>query len=270
MKKISHTKQPIVEGLFYPDDPDLLSKKIEQLMASNPTKKVKGNRIIVPHGGWDYTGDYIATGFNSLPKKDYKRVIIISNVHREFSKNIIIPESDKFLIAGNKINVDKEAISIIKKSGKYVKESNIPHMEEHGIETILPFVAHLYPKASIVPILLGKTIVSLVRVLTDIINSINNDDTLIIISSNFSSFQKESESLAIGKIGVELTKNGKLSELIEESRTNRLATCGAGAIASAILLGGFESIELLKDGLSKGSPLSGGKATYYATFAFES
>lgn len=266
MKENIDIRQPIVQGLFYPETPGKLKEKIEILMENNKCEKLGGNSLILPHGGWDFTGDYIATGFNSLLQKDYKRIIIISNVHREFSNSIIIPEARYFLIGDKKVKVDLDAIKVIEKEGRKVIKSNIPHMEEHGIESILPFTTQLYPNAKIVPILLGKTVVSLVRNLSNIIKSIKNSDTLVIVSSNFSEFIKMERSKEIGELGINLVKNGKPGELVELSRTNKLQTCGAGAISSLILLADYKEIKLLKYGMTKQTPLSGGKATFYGTF----
>lgn len=266
--KYINIRQPIVEGLFYPDDPQKLKDKIANLLFDNKCERGTGNRLILPHGGWDYIGDYLALGFNSLPEKNFDKVIIISNVHREFVNNIIIPEAEYFLIAGTKIKVDLDAMKTIKKIGKKVITSNIPHMEENGIEVMLPFINHLYPKAKIIPILLGKTVVSLVRNLSNIIESLEDENTLIIVSSNFSSYEKEIYAEKSGKLGIDLTCQGKMGEMVELTRTNKLNTCGAGAIASLILLGKYRDIKILKEGLTPSTPLSGGKATYYGSLFF--
>lgn len=268
MKDYIEIRQPIVEGLFYPEDPTKLQEKIKTLLKNNSSEKFVGDCLIMPHGGWDYTGDYIAKGFNSLEKKPFKKVIIISNVHREFSNTITIPEAKYFLIGNKKMKVDLDSMKTISSIGKKVVKSNIPHMEEHGIECVLPFINYLYPEAKIVPILLGKTVVSLVRNLTNIINEIRDDDTLIIVTSNFSEYIKEDQSKEIGDMGISLVENGKLSELVELTRTNKLQICGAGAISSLILLGAHSEIKLLKSGISEQTPLSRGKAAYYGTFIF--
>jgi len=262
-------RQPIVEGLFYPDDNEELKDKISSLLLKNKCDRGSGNRLILPHGGWDYIGDYLALGFNSLPEKDFKRVIVISNVHREFVNNIIIPEAEYFLINGKKMKVDLDGIKTIKKVGKKVVQSNIPHMEENSIEVILPFVENLYPNAKLIPILLGKTVVSLVRNLSNVIEALEDENTLIIVSSNFSSYEKEAMAKKSGRLGIDLTCSGKMSEIVELTRTNKLGTCGAGAIASLILLGKYNKIKVLKEGLTPSTPLSGGKATYYGSLFFE-
>ncbi|QEN05469.1 AmmeMemoRadiSam system protein B [Thiospirochaeta perfilievii] len=266
--KYTKTREPIVEGLFYPENSSDLKNKIDELLKKNSQETLDSNCIVVPHGGYDYSGDYIATGFNSLKKKEYSRVIIISNVHREFSNSITIPEAEYFKIGSNSIKVDLDAIKIIQRVGKKIVKSNTPHMEEHGIEVVLPFINHLYPKAKIVPILLGKTVVSLVRNLANIIKEIEDENTLIIISSNFSDFENEKESLKYGELALSLIQDGKMGDLVELTRTNKLKTCGSGAIASLILNGNYNKIRILKEGLTPKTPLSGDKATFYATLSF--
>lgn len=266
--KYTKVRQPIVEGLFYPESKEEADKKVDYLLEKNSCPRKNGRILILPHGGWDYAGEYIAAGFNSLPEKKFSRVVIISNVHREFCDNIIIPEAEYFSTNGKNIRIDLDAINTIKRNGKKILVSNIPHMEENSIEIILPFISRLYPEAKIVPILLGKTIVSLVRNLKDIISQVDNDDTLIVISSNFSSYIKKDQAHEIGRQGISLTRNGKMAELVELTRTNKIQTCGAGAISSIILLGGYSEVEVLKEGLTPETPLSGGRATYYGSLIF--
>ncbi len=269
MKDSITVRPPIVEGLFYPSDPVELNEKIEYLLTKNQTTKVQSSQIIVPHGGWDFTGDYIATAFNTLSQREFTKVIIISNVHREFTDKIILPQSEYFGISDKKIKIDLDTIKSIKKVGKKVITSNIQHMEEHGIECVLPFIKYLYPDAKIVPILLGKTIVSLVRNLSNIINNIWDNKTLIVVSSNFSDFENREFSREAGEKSIQLIKEGKYSQIIEETRTNRLKTCGAGAIASLLLRGQYKNIIVKKEGLAQDTPLSGGKSTYYGAIIFE-
>lgn len=269
MKESIDIRESIVEGLFYPSDPQELSKRIDELLKNNPQKRRRGDYLILPHGGWDYAGDYIASGFNALPDKLYKRAIIISNVHRELTNTVTIPVARYFRVADQKIKVDLDMIKTVERVGKKVVKSNTPHMEEHAIETVLPFLTHLYPNIKIIPILLGKTIVSLVRNVSTIIEAVKDDDTLVIVSSNFSSYEKEDRSEKFGKSGISLTLSRSPGELIEQTRTNKLQTCGAGAIASLQLLGDFDDITVLKEGLTPQTPLSGGKATYYASLILE-
>jgi len=233
MKDIKNIRQPIVEGLFYPDDNYNLNNEILRLLAENPTEVGTGNKIILPHAGWECIGDYLALGFNSLPKKDFNKVVIISNVHREFINNIILPESQYFQLIDKKIKVDLDCIKQIKECGKKVIFSDSHHMEEHGIEVVLPFINHLYPNAKIVPILLGKTVVSLVRILTNIIKTIEDEKTLIVITSNFSGYERKDISKELGELGLDLIKSGKMGDLIELTRTNKLKVCGSGAIGNA-------------------------------------
>lgn len=269
MKESVDIRESIVEGLFYPSDAEKLQIRVEELLKANPQKRRDGDYLILPHGGWDYTGDYLAAGFNALPEKSYKRAVIISNVHREFTNTVTLPVARYFRLLDKKIKVDLDAIKKVEKVGKKIVKSNTPHMEEHSIETVLPFLNYLYPDIKIVPILLGKSIVSLVRSVSTIIEQLKDDDTLVIVSSNFSSYEKESRSKEFGELGVKLTTSRNPGELIEMARTNKLQTCGAGAIASLQLLGDYSEITVLKEGLTPQTPLSGGKATYYASLILE-
>ncbi len=260
MKEHFETRQPIVQGLFYPDTQKETNITIKKLLEQNPGIS-EYSHLVLPHGAWDFIGNYLALGFNSLEKKNYKRIIIISNVHREENNKIYIPQYRNFGIWDTTIPIDTEGIKKID-GLKGVCKTNIPHDEENSIEICLPFIKYLYPEAKIIPVLLGKTIVSLTRNLGEIVKALYNSETLIIITTNFSSYQKNPVAMDIGLKGIEATLNGKISENIELCRTNKLEICSYGSIAGVLLTLEKGDLTLLKAGLSDPGGNENQKGTY--------
>lgn len=268
MKEITDVRQPLVEGLFYPGNREDLKKEVHRLLGESRTQPGDYNTLVLPHGGWDYTGPFLADGFKAVSEKSFTRVVIIGSVHREFTDRVILPEARSFLISGKEIKTDREAIKALKKEVKKLQISNTPHMEEHSLESVLPFISVLWPEARIVPILLGKTIISLVRTLKNGVEMLRDENTLVIVSTNFSTYDRESRAEEAGKSGVDLFLKGQMSELVELSRTNKIDICGAGALASLLLEDSRCEKKVLRQGLSNTSPDKKENAAYYASICW--
>ena len=63
---MSHVRQPVVAGLFYPGGADVLAATIDGLLGSaltarQPATRAKLRGLIVPHAGYEYSGPVAAS-----------------------------------------------------------------------------------------------------------------------------------------------------------------------------------------------------------------
>jgi MEMO1 family protein len=183
-----------VAGIFYPDDPSELEARVRALLeASKPA--ISGARAILsPHAGLDYSGDLSGLAWKSAAQAKIDTVLILSPLHRAEESHIYLPESDYFDIPTGRLHVDKEIVEALAASGGRMRVDDIPHFEEHGIELQLPFMVALFPKARLVPILLGKTSPQVVKELAAALGQVfagRIESTLVVLSSDLGSATEE-------------------------------------------------------------------------------
>lgn len=82
-KQAAIVREPAVAGLFYPKDPQELSRTIDMLLAAAQPSSVNGElkAIICPHAGYPYSGLTAAFAYKVLAGRDVKTVFLLAGSH---------------------------------------------------------------------------------------------------------------------------------------------------------------------------------------------
>jgi len=269
-------RPPIVDGLFYPED----SAAALAYMKNSGLKRGKGGlarAIIAPHGAWEISGSLATAAFASAGgrtgQKSPSRVVIMGPVHDNSEEGIFLTNSHLYKTPLGDILVDQEASEWLESYSPLIKVNDIPHLYEHSIEVLLPFVKYCFPQAPVVPILMGGQKKQHIRVLANALRAIfepEMENTLLVVSFNLGAYSKESIALSMAQECQRLFREGKHDDLREAFVDGRITGCG-GALVSALLQSGLVDRacpDLASDILlsAKGEK---GKTVYYGAFLFE-
>ncbi|WP_241480440.1 AmmeMemoRadiSam system protein B [Legionella norrlandica] len=180
-------RQPAVAGYFYPNDPLILKKTIQDLLNQAPVHTPAPKAILVPHAGYIYSGSVAASAYASLHnKKDsITKVVLLGPAHRLYFQGIAYDPVEKFATPLGEIEQDKELLSQITDL-PYVYSLPQAHQNEHCLEIQLPFCQMIFSKFKILPLVVGET--NPMEVAQLIGRIWGDDDTLIIISSDLSHY----------------------------------------------------------------------------------
>ena len=74
-------------GSWYPGDPEVLAKQVDDLLAAASPLDIAGKprAVIVPHAGYRFSGPVAAAAYRCLQGHTYKRVIVLALSHRNAS-----------------------------------------------------------------------------------------------------------------------------------------------------------------------------------------
>ncbi|MCL2720854.1 MAG: AmmeMemoRadiSam system protein B [Treponema sp.] len=229
-------------GLFYPEE----RKEILDYLRSFGLEEEKGGfakAIIAPHGAWSYSGSLAAEAFQSAMgrSRDIKRVVLLGPIHDKREKGLFLSNSHSFHTPLGNIPVDQELSEEFEFQGNFFEINDIPHLSEHSIEILLPFVKYCFPYASIVPILMGQPkaqyIYDLAQALRAVITPVL-DETLIVVSCNLSSnVDKEAAQLSAQEV-ISLFSEKNSPALAAAILDGRLNACG-GALAASLFESGL-------------------------------
>ncbi|WP_455382306.1 AmmeMemoRadiSam system protein B, partial [Salinispira pacifica] len=185
-------REPIVEGIFYPDEEQELHTRVRDLLRRSEVPAANAGAIIVPHAGYDYCGSIVASGMKAAAARTVRRVVVIGPVHRDPEEGIYLPESGWFRTPLGLLPVDRNAVLALEAAAGPIVRNDIPHLEEHCIEVLLPFIQYLFPSAALVPILLGKPGAALTDTLAgalaDSFGPFGSDGTLVVLSANLTNY----------------------------------------------------------------------------------
>jgi len=272
-------REPAVAGAFYPADKNSLMTQLKTLLASTEQLNEKNTLrvLIVPHAGYDCSGQVAAWGFKQLKEKKYSRIIILGVSHHAYFSKAAIFDQGLWKTPLGSVAIDEDfANSLINQSN--LLEANLEvHKEEHSLEVEVPFLQQALANFKIVPILLGHGNNEVLEALTQAIANNFDDKTLLVISSDLSHYpafdiankvdKETTDSILTGDVN----KFGqKINENINQPEVDTCA-CGADAIKVGMLVAkklAIGSIQLIN--YANSGNISGDKSRVvgYASIGF--
>ena len=184
-------------GSFYPSDPAELRAVITRLtakarktpLAPSPNHHLRA--IIMPHAGYIYSGWTAAHASRVLHRGQYSKVILLGPDHYIGINNGAICNAAAYETPLGKISLHEDSTKLRLQSGWF---QSLPASldKEHSLEVILPFLQAYLGKFQLVPIIVGRTNI---KKLATKLDSILDNNTLMVISSDLSHFLSYTEAL---------------------------------------------------------------------------
>ncbi len=254
MPTVTAIRSPAVAGTFYPASPPALRRCVtDSLERVTVTSQIRSPKaLIVPHAGFQYSGDVAASGYAQLRAVRHivTRVILVGPCHRVPLNGLAVPAADGFATPLGTVPVDRDGVSELQTLPQ-VLTSDQPHLREHSLEVQLPFLQVLLDQFTVVPIAAGKANAAEVA---EVLSRVwGGPETLIVISSDLSHFHDYQTARALDR---------KTAELIETLQYDRLTgqhACGYVGIRGLLLRATelvlrVEAIDLRNSGDTAGSP----------------
>jgi MEMO1 family protein len=269
-------REPAVAGMFYPKDKKELISRIDNYLDNVKYQRVKGKLVamIVPHAGYDYSGQVAAYGYKELEGKTYNRVILIGASHYQRFDGISVAEYDYYQTPLGKVKVDRDfAKKLIESSSKFTFLPEA-HNREHSLEVQLPFLQRVMNKdLKIVPIIFGNASIANSQILAMSLASLVDDKTLIICSTDWSHYHDYKRAIKLDKEGISAVLKGDLSSYVALLSKGSSEACAAPAVITTMLLTpslGANKTELLN--YANSGDVTGDKSRVvgYASIAYSS
>ena len=249
-------RSPVVNEIFYPGNPEIITSKLASWELEKAALISGGKAIIAPHGAWDLTGSIAAKAFSAIQMKEKEtkknsrkkqeqesisRVLILGTHHHSKKEGIFLSDSNSFETPLGDMMVDQAVNQELASCSTMIEVNDIPHLSEHSIEVMLPFVKYCLPKAKIIPILMcgsrAVLISCLAKALRITLEKFMNE-SLIIISSSVS--QATDPALAQSMADEFVSLLGKVDKkaFLEGFASGAISACG-GALVGALLESGL-------------------------------
>ena len=229
-------RSPVGAGLFYPEDRGEMLDKLRSF-GLNDRRGGWAQAIIAPHGAWNYSGALVADAFASAIERSGKirRVVLLGPIHDKRENGLFLSNSHSFYTPLGNIAVDHKVSEELKFNSSFFEINDIPHLAEHSIEILLPFIKYCFPNASIVPILMGQPkaqyIYDLAQALKKVITPMLSE-TLIVVSCNLSCDANQTTARLSAEECIRLFSERNTHELASAILDGRLNACGGALVVS--------------------------------------
>ncbi|MDR1318008.1 MAG: AmmeMemoRadiSam system protein B [Treponema sp.] len=276
-------RSPVVGGIFYPEDKaGVLSMLSAPLPAGqNAEKNGRATALIAPHGAWEISGSVAKAAFSAAAvtaadrggAKSPSRIVLMGPIHDLREDGLFLSDSHAFRTPLGDIPVDREISEKLFSCSTLFEINDIPHLREHSLEVLLPFVKYGFPGAKIVPVLMGNPRPALISALARALRVIFEpilDDTLLVISSNLSIDTDETRSLGQAEECIRRLFEKDADALIAGLAEKRFKLCGGGLVASLLKSGLVDSMQarLITRPLLKGQT-EDGAVIYFGALSYE-
>ncbi|MBI5561137.1 MAG: AmmeMemoRadiSam system protein B [Deltaproteobacteria bacterium] len=228
-------RKACVANQFYPGNPGVLTKTVEDFLKSG-RKKERAIGVISPHAGYIYSGKVAGSIFSSVEIPD--NVILLGPNHTGLGERAAVMTEGKWETPLGKIRINEELAGLILHSSHLFSSDTLAHLGEHSLEVELPFLYLQNPNISIVPITVmpaGFTeCEEMGKAVSEAVSSYKKD-VLIVVSSDMNHYEadkttREKDKLAIDKI---LALDGE--GLLNITHSRGITMCGVIPATIAII-----------------------------------
>ena len=156
-----------VAGDFYPKEPAMLNKQLEEYLEQAEKEEYDGKLriLIVPHAGISYSGKTAAEGFKQISGVEYSKIIILGVSHKSPISHAAVYAEGLWETPFRNIEIDQALANKLISEKYNIIADDAPHKKEHSLEIPILFLEKVQKNYKIVPILLGRPEESLVEYL---------------------------------------------------------------------------------------------------------
>lgn len=269
MEKNRLVREPVVAGVLYPDDPAQLRKRTRQLIGESVVKPVCAEAALAPYASYTYCGHLISAAAKSLSGGSRDRVVVLAPLHRDPCERLLLPESQAFAIPGAELAVDVEFAARLRAVDERIVVDELSHLDEHGVEVALPFIAELFAGVPIVPVLVGERTPAVANLVETVMRVATHANAAVLCMANLSSYGERARvAREAGKL-VDLLLGGGPLDLTEADRYE-FSTPALGVIGGCVrwVGRGGRARLLARDGSFR-VDAEAGSSVEYAAISFE-
>jgi AmmeMemoRadiSam system protein B len=237
-------RRAAVAGSWYPGVASRLTADVDRYLANadvDPGPRLRA--VIAPHAGLMYSGPVAGYSYKAAGETPYATIVLVGPSHHIAFRGVSIWPRGSWETPFGPVDVDEPlAAAMSAAAPAQVVERADAHVREHSVELQLPFVAHLWPGAAIVPLVMGRQSRETAFALGDAIASTiaaregspTSASVLLVASSDLSHYHDAQTAAAMDAVVLRpvdrLDPEGLMDALEHEPRH----ACGGGPMVSVL------------------------------------
>jgi len=237
-----------VAGRWYPEDARQLAGDIDRYVAEAAVEPPPRPplALVSPHAGLMYSGPVAAFAYGAARLTTYRAIVLVGPSHFIPFRGVSLWPEGRWQTPFGDVAVDGALASAIRAGSSEIVELSEAHGREHSLEMQLPFVARLFPGASIVPLVMGYQTRQTAFALGDAIagaltkpsgavgDASDRGRVLLVASSDLSHYEDARVAAAMDDVVVrhveDLDPGGLMTALEHEPRH----ACGGGPMVAVL------------------------------------
>jgi AmmeMemoRadiSam system protein B len=245
-------RKSAIAGSWYPGEPSILRRDIENYFNSVPDLELEGEIVglIAPHAGYVYSGQVAAYAYKLIYGKKYDAVIVIGPSHRIAFSGVSIYGKGGYETPLGIVPIDESLAKEVKALSKIIEDIPAAHLQEHSVEIQLPFLQVSLGDFSFVPLVMGDQGANTCQELAETIYQVTRGKKILIVgSSDLSHFYNYTAATKLDAVVLQHLKDADATGLLKSLAGEATEACGGGPMVVAMLVAskmGANKARLLK------------------------
>lgn len=176
-------------GKWYVASPDVLRSEINHYLSKAEDlhlPEVCG--LILPHAGYQYSGQTAAKAVRQLAGRSYQRVIVLGPSHCVSMPGFCsVPDATHYETPLGITPLDTAAIKTLC-SSDYFHQVPVAHQQEHSVQIELPMLQTALRDFKLVPVVVGELQSTDLKRVAEVLREIIDETTLVVVSSDFTHY----------------------------------------------------------------------------------
>jgi len=184
---IDDTRPAAVAGMFYTDNADELRRQVRAFLDQAVVPDWPPRAVVSPHAGYMFSGVTAGFAWASAARRtgSIKRVLLLGPSHRVPFRGLATSPAARWQTPLGSIDLDQDGAEQLQQLTG-LQPMAAAHAEEHSLEVQVPFIQIVFPKAQLLPLVVGDASPSKVA---EVIKPYwDDEETLIAISTDLSHF----------------------------------------------------------------------------------
>jgi AmmeMemoRadiSam system protein B len=222
-------RQPAVAGSFYPAEPGILRRQVEDLLAGGSTEGALG--AVAPHAGYVYSGGVagLVYGTARIPET----VVLLGPNHRGLGATVALPAAAAMATPLGEVPVHEALAEAFLEACPGARRDAAAHKREHCLEVQIPFlqVARGGRPLWILPVLLGTLDpATLARVGSALGAALAREapDSLLVASTDMSHFLPDRAARVRDQLAIQEMERLDAEGLRSVCTREQVTMCGLG------------------------------------------
>lgn len=228
-------------GLFYPADKMVLERDLSLLLENSPLVAAEApiKAIVVPHGGYLYSGGVAARAYRQVMEFDYDVAVVIGHPHEEMFDFISVYPGSGFRTPVGDLLVERELVEELTFLNPEIQRSEMGFSDaEYTIEVQLPFLKWIQHNIRIIPIVIGQQDYSASGSLCRTLNQVLKGKKFLIVAiTDLSRNVPDDKARKMDNIAIEDIEKFNPDLLWEDVLKGRCEMCGVSAVIAAMKVG---------------------------------
>lgn len=228
-------RTPAVAGSFYPEDPKTLLEEVENHV-QKIAAKTRALGILSPHAGFMYSGDVAGAVYSRIEIPD--TVIFLGPNHTGQGQPISMMAQGSWSLPMGTVKIDSDLAGELLQASSIIQNDPSAHVNEHCLETQIPFIQYFRRDFKIVPICLMKTnyqtCEEVSREIVGAINRLERRSILIVASSDMTHYESHESASRKDRQVIDLILQRDARAVFTTVQKQNITMCGV--IPATIML----------------------------------